>query len=260
MIVRTPHPVGYDAQVLHTQMETMTQHRIDTAIAIDDRRSDAGLVAPALTCQSDRQRRTTMALVVGACCYLFGCAAWADEGSSAGRQRGKLWVSPVDYVECSSETAFARGQIVMLTGSGLAPNATVEITFLQGDAERSLGAIKANASGALSARFPIPPDALIDQDAQFRASAEQGANSGLVLSSPHLQIFADSRDSDGDGVKDMCDSCPELASDDLTDMDADGLGDPCDPCPTDPENGAAGDGKCADDNPNPLVPLSQPKG
>jgi len=184
----------------------------------------------------------------------------ADEGNPAARMRGKLWVSPVEFVECSSETAFARGDTVMLTGSGLAPNETVEITFLQGETERSLGPTKASAIGALNARFPIPPDALADHGAQFRASAEHGANgNGIVLTSTPLQIFADSGDSDGDGVKDMCDTCPQLASDDLIDMDADGLGDPCDPCPTDPENGSAGDGKCADDNPNPLVPLSQPK-
>jgi hypothetical protein len=238
----------------------MTQLAADTTMAGSEARYDAALPAPERARQSIRLRWAAVGFALGTGLCVLSCASWADEDGPAARLRGKLWVSPVDYVECSSETAFARGDIVMLTGSGLAPNETAEITFRQGETELSLGPIKTNAIGALNARFPIPSDAATDQDAQFRASAEHGANGGgIVLSSSHLQIFADNRDSDGDGIKDMCDTCPELASDDLIDMDADGLGDPCDPCPTDPENGAAGDGKCADDNPNPLVPLSQPK-
>jgi len=239
----------------------MNQHAADTTLRISDRRYDATVVAPELARQSIRLRWAAFRFVVGAGLCVLGCATWADEDSPAKRLRGKLWVTPVEYMECSSETVFARGDTVMLTGSGLAPNETVEITFMQGEAERSLGATKANAAGSLNARIPIPSDAVTDQEAQFRVNAEHGANgTGVVLSSSHLQIFADGRDSDGDGVKDMCDTCPNLASKDSIDMDADGFGDACDPCPTDPENGAAGDGKCADDNPNPLVPLSQPKG
>jgi len=239
----------------------MIQYAAGTTTPISKRRLDTTAGAQSLSRQATTHRCAVATFALGTGLWLLGSAAWAAEAGAAAHARGKLWVTPIEYVECTSETAFARGDTVMLTGSGLLPNEAVEITFLQGAAEHSLGATKANAIGALNARFPIPTDALTDQEAQFRASAEHGANGGGVqLSSSPLQIFADNRDSDGDGVKDMCDTCPNLASEDSIDMDADGLGDACDPCPTDPENGAAGNGKCADDNPNPLVPLSQPRG
>jgi hypothetical protein len=38
-------------------------------------------------------------------------------------------------------------------------------------------------------------------------------------------------DSDGDGVPDSADNCPEVANADQADTDADGIGDACDPCP-----------------------------
>jgi hypothetical protein len=38
-------------------------------------------------------------------------------------------------------------------------------------------------------------------------------------------------DSDGDGVPDSVDNCPEVANPDQADTDADGYGDACDPCP-----------------------------
>jgi hypothetical protein len=189
---------------------------------------------------------------------LYASPASADE-SPAKRMRGTLWVSPVVFAECVRETVFARGDTVMLTGNGLAPNEPVQITFEQGDAARSLDPAKANAQGALSVRVVVPADALTDTETHYRATAERGADgNGVVLNSASLQIFADARDSDGDGIKDMCDNCPNVADTDLTDLDGDGLGDVCDPCPTDPENGASSPGHCADDNANPQVPLPQP--
>jgi hypothetical protein len=38
-------------------------------------------------------------------------------------------------------------------------------------------------------------------------------------------------DSDGDGIEDLSDNCPQAANSDQTDTDADGPGDACDPCP-----------------------------
>jgi hypothetical protein len=92
----------------------------------------------------------------------------------------------------------------------------------------------------------------------FTRPREKGPDgNGLVLNSAPMQVFPDAKDTDGDGIKDMCDNCPQLAGSDLTDLDGDGLGDACDPCPTDPDDGA-GSGTCADGNPNPQVPLSKP--
>ncbi len=58
-------------------------------------------------------------------------------------------------------------------------------------------------------------------------------------------------DSDGDGVVDCLDNCPETPNppkpgQTQLDSDHDGLGDACDPCPLDPENDADGDGICGD--------------
>jgi len=190
------------------------------------------------------------------CCVAASAYPEADPPK---RMRGTLFVSPVVYAECSRETAFVRGDTVILTGSDFAPNETVQITFEQGDAQHPLASGKANAQGALSTRVVIPADALTGSEAHIHATAEAGsAGHGIVLNSPALQIFADARDSDGDGIKDVCDNCPNVKSTDLTDLDGDGLGDVCDPCPTDPENGTSSDGHCADDNVNPAVPLPQP--
>jgi hypothetical protein len=167
-------------------------------------------------------------------------------------------VNPVEFSECARETAIARGETVILTGNGFAPNEPVEITFSQADAERPLASATANAQGALSVRVTVPADAATDKDARIHATAQKGAEGhGLVLNSAPLQVFPDAKDSDGDGIKDMCDNCPQLASSDMTDLDGDGLGDVCDPCPTDPDNGA-GSGACADGNVNPQVPLPKP--
>ena len=54
-----------------------------------------------------------------------------------------------------------------------------------------------------------------------------------------------SKDSDGDGVDDSDDNCPnDGSSADQTDADGDGAGDLCDVCPGDGDNDAEGDGVC----------------
>jgi hypothetical protein len=45
-----------------------------------------------------------------------------------------------------------------------------------------------------------------------------------------------SLDSDGDGVVDAVDNCPQVGNADQDDEDGDGPGDACDPCPPDPDN------------------------
>jgi hypothetical protein len=53
-------------------------------------------------------------------------------------------------------------------------------------------------------------------------------------------------DTDGDGVSDPVDNCPQIANADQADADGDGMGDVCDACPSDPLNDADHDGLCAD--------------
>ena len=54
--------------------------------------------------------------------------------------------------------------------------------------------------------------------------------------------LADCPDSDGDGICDDFDACPN--GDDNSDLDADGNPDDCDPCPFDYPNDSDGDGVC----------------
>jgi hypothetical protein len=199
--------------------------------------------------------RTRHLLGLGLFVWLLAAASAAEE-NPAPRMRGKLWVSPVDFQDCARESAFALGDPVILTGNGLQPDDVVVVTFEQGDAVREIARGKANAQGAISIRSQIPADAVAGTEARIRATVQTG--NSFVLNSAPLQLFPDNRDSDGDGVKDMCDNCPNLASSDLSDSDGDGLGDPCDPCPTDPDNGATNDGTCADGNTNANVPMPQP--
>lgn len=53
---------------------------------------------------------------------------------------------------------------------------------------------------------------------------------------------------DGDGVCRELDNCPAVANADQADSDGDGIGDKCDLCPDDAENDADGDGICANDD------------
>ena len=86
----------------------------------------------------------------------------------------------------------------------------VEITFSQARRRTPSHEREANAQGALSVRVTIPADAATDKDARIHATAQKGTEgNGLVLNSAPLQVFPDAKDSDGDGIKDMCDNCPQ---------------------------------------------------
>ena len=66
---------------------------------------------------------------------------------------------------------------------------------------------------------------------------------------PHCYTIYDPdgiSDSDGDGIPDDNDNCPEVYNPDQEDTDDDGIGDACDACPNDPDNDIDGDGVCGD--------------
>jgi hypothetical protein len=63
-------------------------------------------------------------------------------------------------------------------------------------------------------------------------------------------------DTDGDGVYDDEDNCPENSNPDQSDVDYDGFGDVCDTCPNDPNNDADGDSVCGDVDNCPYTPNS----
>ncbi len=70
---------------------------------------------------------------------------------------------------------------------------------------------------------------------------------GITTSfSPFALFVAEVIDTDGDGVEDEFDNCPEDANAGQEDDDGDGGGNACDPCPLDPDDDADGDGVCGD--------------
>jgi hypothetical protein len=177
--------------------------------------------------------------------WLAGAAA-AQEGETL---RVRLNVNPAEFMECANPMAFARGQRVILSAGGFAARAELEAALLQADAELPLGALRATERGSLNAELAIPLEAKPGEPARIRVRGP-GAHGGPRLAmSLYLNLFADAGDRDGDGVKDMCDTCPDLASADQADDDADGAGNACDPCPLDSENPA--DGACANSGANP---------
>lgn len=180
---------------------------------------------------------------------LLASAAVAQEGETL---RVRLNVNPAEFMECANPTAFARGQSVILTAGGFAPRAPLEAALLQGDTELALGALAATERGSLNATLAIPLEAKPGEPARIRVRGP-GAHGGPRLAmSLYLSIFPDAGDRDGDGVIDMCDSCPDLASGDAADDDADGIGNACDACPQDAANDADGDGLCGDVDPDPF--------
>jgi len=60
------------------------------------------------------------------------------------------------------------------------------------------------------------------------------------------QILGVTSDSDGDGIDDLDDNCPNAPNPDQLDSDGDGTGDECDICPYDADNDLDGDGVCGD--------------
>jgi hypothetical protein len=57
------------------------------------------------------------------------------------------------------------------------------------------------------------------------------ACSGGVANHPDAGTGQDAADSDGDGIPDTSDNCPDIANHDQANEDGDGFGEVCDPCP-----------------------------
>jgi hypothetical protein len=167
--------------------------------------------------------------------------------------RARLNVNPAEYMECDP-TAFARGQPVLLSGGGFVPRTALTAVLEQSSGERALPGLRATERGTLSATITIPAEAIPGEDARIRVEGAGDHGGARVLTSLYLKIFPDMGDRDGDGVIDMCDTCPDLASENQADDDADGRGDACDKCPHDSSDDEDGDGLCADVDPNPYVP------
>jgi len=178
----------------------------------------------------------------------------------AARLRGTLWVTPENHASCADDKTFVLGERVLLTGGGFDPNEAVELTVEQGDDVLPIASAKANSSGSLTVSTVIPKTLKPTMDAEattrFRATVQGADNNEISLASVMLRIFADA-DTDGDGVRDICDNCPHVTNADQADDDNDGIGDACDKCPHDADNDGDDDGLCADVDPDPYTPNKQ---
>jgi Thrombospondin type 3 repeat len=202
------------------------------------------------------------ASVIGAI-VLAGVPVGADQVTThpGPHPRGTLWVTADNPAPCADDKSFVLGQRVLLTGGGFAANQAVEIAIEQGDDAKPVATTKASPSGSLSFSTTIPPTlkATMNGEAitRFRAVVRGADDNELALVSGMFRVFLDA-DSDGDGVRDICDNCPSVANKDQADDDNDGIGDVCDKCPHDADNDADGDGLCADVDPDPYTPAAKP--
>jgi hypothetical protein len=156
-------------------------------------------------------------------------------------------VTPTDHPDCAKETSVVRGEPLLITGSGFAAKETIQISIEHGDVQQPVQSAAAKADGSLQVTVKVPADAVTETKTRLRA---KGDAAQVTLLSDEFVIFA-AGDTDGDGIDDMCDSCPNAANSDLADSDFDGIGDACDKCPNDMENDTDGDGLCGDVDPDP---------
>lgn len=80
---------------------------------------------------------------------------------------------------------------------------------------------------------PVNGDTIFEQDETFFVDLTN-ATYALIADSQGTGTILndDTDDSDGDGVPDVTDNCPNVANEDQTDTDGDGIGDACDSCST----------------------------
>jgi hypothetical protein len=171
---------------------------------------------------------------------------------------GTLTVTPAVAGACDSADRVVPGEPVDLHGGGFVPGATVvlELVADQGAYSALLAPVAADQTGWIEVRRTIPPDAPTDGQGVILAEGPGDQGGELTLLGPILLAPSSSADADGDGVPDLCDTCPSIADPDQQDGDGDRLGDACDPCPADRENDWDDDGLCADVDPCPLDPYN----
>jgi lysophospholipase L1-like esterase len=187
---------------------------------------------------------------------LRATSAFADADAALEPQSlrlGDLLVEAEQVPLCAVGGVVIAGQGVRVQGSGFAAGAEVTIGLVVGEGEALvLGSTSADGAGDIDAEFALPADAEPQDLAWIQASGTGDSGVAQILIGWVEIVASASDDGDGDGILDICDNCPALASPDQADSDADGLGNPCDPCPFDAGNDVDGDGLCSDQDPCPL--------
>jgi hypothetical protein len=151
---------------------------------------------------------------------------------------------------CERAGHFAAGEEVHVTGSGFASGATVSLRFAasEGNFRRTLTSAVAGQSGDIDTAVALPNDAPQSGLATFEALGAKPDGAPLLLVGSVELAESGTADTDGDGVTDICDNCPNLQNVDQSDCDQDHVGDAC----------AIASGTSRDDNRNELPDECEP--
>lgn len=161
---------------------------------------------------------------------------------------GILTVTPLGSNGCQSAEFVAQGSQVVVAGDGFAPGSSLPLEFSCCGEVMAVPSATADGNGHLSTTVTIPTITNGWPLYPARATVSIKTNSpalgfhvgGFQIGPPGALV-----DTDGDGVPNFCDNCPDNSNNSQADSDSDGIGNICDlPCPNDRTNDADGDGVC----------------
>jgi lysophospholipase L1-like esterase len=162
---------------------------------------------------------------------------------------GPLAIAPSRPLVCPVPAGVVlRGQLLRVHGDGFAPRSLVSITLTSSDSSAAggLGSAEADDAGAIDTQVIVPTDLPIGEAFMLEAIGTEEAGAGRRLVELVQSIGDLERDSDGDTIPDVCDTCPDTPGELQADSDEDGAGDQCDTCLNDPDNDLDGDLVCGD--------------
>jgi hypothetical protein len=89
------------------------------------------------------------------------------------------------------------------------------------------------SEGSSSGSFSIALENDLIDEGDENIEIDISSSGNFLFLNPQLSItiIDDDIDSDGDGIADVIDNCPQVVNSDQNDLDSDGLGDLCDNCP-----------------------------
>jgi len=136
------------------------------------------------------------------------------------------------------------GLSTTLSGSGVDPDGDLPLSY-------AWSVFAQPASSNANIGTPSAQNTTVDVDVYgtYIFGLEVSDSTGLKSVKDTVSVIFEEPtgvDTDGDGIYDDEDNCPEVPNTDQFDADDDSIGDLCDECPYDSENDADGDGVCGD--------------
>jgi len=160
----------------------------------------------------------------------------------AGLPSGLAVVGPLSVehttVTCGDGNAIGSAETIRVLGGGFGPGTSVEIGLVAALFEGIVATVTAAGDGTIDDLLTLPAVATSSEmpAALLEARGASPDDAGVLLISELLALLpTTASDLDLDGILDVCDNCPTVASADQSDLDLDGLGDLCDPNPSDPD-------------------------